>query len=233
MGAEFRGKGINVALGPMMNMGRVAAGGRNWEGFGADPFLTGVSASLTITGIQSNGVIACAKHYLTNEQEHFRGGSGGGEDSQSYSSDLSDRTLHEVYAWPFAESVRAGVGSVMCAYNRVNGTYACENSKLINGLLKEELGFKGFLLSDWAAIQGGRASALGGADMDMPGFVGYGIGDQDQEDPAEATNSFWGRALGDMVRNGTVEEWRVDDMVTRTMGAFFMMGQDEGYPAVK
>lgn len=139
MGAEHRGKGVNVQLGPMMNLGRDAAAGRNWEGFGADPFLAGVASALTIQGIQSQGVIACAKHYIGNEQEHFRSGSGGGENSVSYSSDIDDRTLHEVYAWPFAESIKAGVGSVMCAYNRVNGTYACENSKIINGIAKEEV----------------------------------------------------------------------------------------------
>jgi hypothetical protein len=78
------------------------------------PFLAGVSAYETITGIQSTGVIACAKHYIANEQEHFRGGSG----ATASSSNVNDRTMHEVYMWPFAESVRAGVGSVMCAYNR-------------------------------------------------------------------------------------------------------------------
>jgi beta-glucosidase-like glycosyl hydrolase len=111
MGQEFRGKGVNVALGPMMNMGRVAAGGRNWEGFGADPFLTGVSAAQTVKGIQDAGVIACAKHFVGNEQEHFRGGSLAG---QVESSDIDDKTMHELYLWPFAESVQAGVASTMC-----------------------------------------------------------------------------------------------------------------------
>ena len=113
MGQEFRGKGVNVALGPMMNMGRVAAGGRNWEGFGADPFLSGVGAAQTVKGIQDAGVIACAKHYIANEQEHFRG-----QDlvPQIESSDLTDKTFHEVYMWPFAESVQAGVASTMYVF---------------------------------------------------------------------------------------------------------------------
>lgn len=76
-----------------MNMGRVAAGGRNWEGFGAEPFLTGVCASETIKGIQSKGVIACAKHFVGNEQEHYRGGSG----ATASSSNIDDRTMHEIY----------------------------------------------------------------------------------------------------------------------------------------
>jgi beta-glucosidase len=113
MGQEFRGKGVNVALGPMMNMGRDAAGGRNWEGFGADPFLTGVGAAQTIMGIQDAGVIACAKHFIGNEQEHFRGGSLA---SQIESSNIDDKTMHELYLWPFAESVQAGVASTMFVF---------------------------------------------------------------------------------------------------------------------
>ncbi|KAF8486551.1 glycoside hydrolase superfamily [Gautieria morchelliformis] len=228
MGAEHRGKGVNVALGPMTNMGRVAAGGRNWEGFGGDPFLSGVATAETIAGYQSQGVIACVKHYIANEQEHMRGGS---EAAQIYSSDLDDRTLHEVYAWPFAEAVKAGVGSVMCSYNKINQTQACQNSKIINGVLKEELDFQGFVLSDWAAMINGVQPALAGVDMNMPGFKSYNFGTSDPN-PDTSINSWWGSALIESVNNGSVPEWRVDDMVTRSMAAFFKMGQDAGYPAV-
>ncbi|EEB95818.1 hypothetical protein MPER_05155, partial [Moniliophthora perniciosa FA553] len=107
MGQEHVGKGVNIALGPMMNMGRVAQGGRNWEGFGADPYLTGESAYETILGMQQAGVQACAKHYIFNEQEHKR---------TTTSSDVDDRTAHEIYAHPFLRSVQAGVASVMCSY---------------------------------------------------------------------------------------------------------------------
>lgn len=89
----------------------------------------------TIQGIQSRGVIACAKHYILNEQEHFR---------SSVDVRIDDRTLHELYLWPFADAVRAGVGSVMCSYNKINGTHACENSWTSNYLLKNELAFQGF-----------------------------------------------------------------------------------------
>lgn len=91
----------------MMNVARNAAGGRNWEGAGADPFLQGVHAVANIKGIQSQGVIACAKHYALNEQEHYRGGGL----AIASSSNADDRTFHEVYLWPFAASVKAGVGS--------------------------------------------------------------------------------------------------------------------------
>lgn len=121
-----------------MNLARSAAAGRNWEGCGADPYMCGQAASQNIMGIQSQGVIACAKHYALNDQEHSRGGSGG----QAYSSNEDDRSFHEVQLWPFAESVKAGVASVMCAYNRVNQTEACENRHLLNDILKEELDFQ-------------------------------------------------------------------------------------------
>ncbi|KAJ6455924.1 beta-glucosidase [Mycena vitilis] len=229
MGQEHRGKGVNVALGPMTNMGRQAAAGRNWEGFGGDPFLSGVATAATIDGIQSVGVIATVKHYIGNEQEHFRGGS---EAAQIYSSNIDDRTLHELYLWPFAEAVKAGVAAAMCSYNKINQTQACQNSKLINGVLKEELGFQGFIMSDWAAMINGVQPALAGLDMNMPGFVGYGVGPQNDPDPATATNSWWGAALIDMVNNGSVPESRIDDMVIRSIAAWYKLGQDEGYPDV-
>ena len=141
MGSEFRGKGINVALGPVIGpLGRLPAAGRNWEGFGSDPYLQGIAAAGTIKGIQSAGVISTAKHFIGNEQEHFRLG------SNSISSNIDDRTLHEVYLWPFQDAVKAGVGAVMCSYNKVNNSGVCQNSWLQNGILKGELGFQGFIM---------------------------------------------------------------------------------------
>ena len=141
MGSEFRGKGVNVALGPVMGpLGRQQAAGRNWEGFGSDPYLQGIAAAETIKGIQSAGVVATAKHFIANEQEHFRQG------VNALSSNVDDRTLHEVYLWPFQNSVKAGVGAVMCAYNKINNSAACQNSWLQNGILKDELGFQGFIM---------------------------------------------------------------------------------------
>ncbi|KAJ7451239.1 glycoside hydrolase superfamily [Mycena galericulata] len=229
MGQEHRGKGVNVALGPMTNMGRAPEAGRNWEGYGGDPFLAGAATAATVEGYQSVGVIATVKHYIGNEQEHFRGGS---ESAQIYSSNIDDKTLHEVYLWPFAEAVKAGVGAVMCSYNKINQTQACQNSKLINGVLKEELGFQGFIMSDWSATINGVQPALAGLDMNMPGFVGYGIGPQNEPDPATATNSWWGAAIIEMVNNGSVPETRIDDMVTRTITSWYKMGQDSDYPDV-
>ncbi|KAK4166554.1 glycosyl hydrolase family 3 N terminal domain-containing protein [Cladorrhinum sp. PSN259] len=207
LGAEFKGKGVDVMLGPASGpLGRAPKGGRNWEGFGSDPFLAGVAMGETIKGIQEKGVIACAKHYVLNEQEHFRG---------SVDVRIRDRVMHEVYLWPFVDSVRAGVGSVMCSYNKVNGSWACENEWTGGYLLKKELGFKGFLMSDWGAQHTAFGSALaGGLDMAMPGD---GLG----APGGESYNGLWGGALTEAVLKGDVPEWRVDDMVMRIMRAYF------------
>ena len=127
IGEEFRGKGVHFALGPMMNIDRNARHGRNWEGFGADPYLSGENAFYYVQGLQDQGVVATAKHFICNEQETRR--SSDASNFAAYSANLNDKTIHEVYLWPFASSVAAGVGSVMCSYNRVNGTPACQNKR--------------------------------------------------------------------------------------------------------
>ncbi|KAI1331071.1 glycoside hydrolase family 3 protein [Xylariaceae sp. FL0255] len=215
MGAEHKGKGSNVQLGPVAGpLGRVPEGGRGWEGFSPDPYLTGVAMAETIQGIQSSGVIACAKHFIGNEQEHFRQTGSGFNISASISSNIDDKTMHELYLWPFSDAVRAGVGAVMCSYNQVNNSYACQNSKMLNGILKGELGFQGFVMSDWSAQHSGVSAALAGLDMTMPGDTGFDTG-----------LSFWGSNLTIAVLNGTIPQYRVDDMAMRIMAAFFKSGQ--------
>ncbi|KAI2787261.1 putative beta-glucosidase E [Penicillium oxalicum] len=216
LGQEARAKGVNILLGPSMGpLGMMPAGGRNWEGFGSDPVLQGVAAAETIRGIQRNGVMATAKHWLMNEQEHFRQ-VGEWDSENAISSNVDDRTLHEVFAWPFAESVRADVASVMCSYQKVNNSFACENSKLLNGILKDELGFQGFVQSDWLAQRSGVQSALSGLDMSMPG------------DGAkwEDGDSFWGQRLTQAALNTSVPMERLNDMVTRVVAAWYHFRQD-------
>ncbi|KAK2464117.1 hypothetical protein APHAL10511_003865 [Amanita phalloides] len=167
MGQEHVGKGVNIALGPMMNMGRVAQGGRNWEGFGADPFLAGEAAYETILGMQQAGIQACAKHLINNEQEHNR---------TMESSNVDDRTIqHEIYTQPFMKSIMAGLTSIMCSYNQINNTYACENDKVMNDIVKREFGFQGFIMSDWSATRS-TLSAIAGLDMTMPGDLTFNSG---------------------------------------------------------
>ena len=217
LGLEHRLKGINVLLGPSMGpLGRMPAGGRNWEGFGSDPVLQGIASAQTIKGIQDEGVIATAKHYVANEQEHFRQANEW-MTPHAISSNIDDRTLHEVYLWPFADSIRVGVASVMCSYNLFNNSYACGNSKLLNGILKDELGFQGFMQSDWLAQRSGVASALAGLDMTMPGDgLNWMNGD-----------SLFGPVLTRSVLNGSLPMERLDDMVTRVVAAWYQLGQDD------
>ncbi|KAJ5972930.1 Glycoside hydrolase superfamily [Penicillium vulpinum] len=220
LGEEARLKGVNVILGPSMGpLGMMPAGGRNWEGFGSDPVLQGVGAAETIRGIQRNGVMATAKHFIGNEQEHFRQAFDWGTPT-ALSSNIDDRALHEVFAWPFAESVRADVASVMCSYQMVNNSYACENSKLINGLLKDELGFQGFVQSDWLAQHTGVHSAIGGLDMSMPG---------DGLHWADGI-PLWGSELTRAALNTSVPMERLNDMVTRIVAAWYHLGQDSWEP---
>ncbi|KAK7693727.1 hypothetical protein QCA50_003299 [Cerrena zonata] len=211
MGEEHKGKGVNIALGPMMNLGRVAQAGRNWEGFGADPFLAGEAAYETILGMQQGGVQATAKHFVNNDQEHKRTMS---------SSNVDDRTQHEIYAHPFLRSVQAGVASVMCSYNLINDTFACENDKMLNDVLKREFGFQGYVMTDWSA-QHSTESAVAGLDMSMPGDITF-----------NSNTSYWGQNLTNFVQNGTIQESRVDDMVTRILASWYFLGQDKGYPSV-
>ncbi|KAF2114535.1 beta-glucosidase [Lophiotrema nucula] len=218
MGTEHRKKGVDVQLGPVVGpLGRNPKGGRNWEGFSPDPVLSGIAVAETVRGIQDAGVIACTKHYILNEQEHFRS-PGDFEDFGSVdaiSSNVDDKTLHELYLWPFADAVRAGTGSIMCSYNKANNSQVCQNSHLQNYLLKGELGFQGFIMSDWSAQHSGVASTFAGLDMTMPGDTAFDSG-----------MSFWGPNLTLSVLNGTVPEWRVDDMAVRIMAAYYFVGRD-------
>jgi beta-glucosidase len=139
------------------------------------------------------------------------------------SSNLDDRTMHELYLWPFANAVKAKAASFMCSYQRINGSYGCQNSKAQNGLLKGELGFQGYVMSDWGATHSGLASIDAGLDMNMPGGLGsYG---QNFGNP-----SFFGGNVTNGVKNGSLT--RADDMVLRIMTPYFLLNQDKDFPSV-
>ena len=161
-GAEKKAKGANVSLSPTMQIIRDPRGGRNFESFSEDPFLSAQLAASAVTGIQSNNIIATAKHYLNNDHETNR---------DTITVNVDDRTQHEVYLAPFKAAVEAGVGAFMCSYNKVatpTGTdWACENSYVLKTLLKGELGFRGFVLSDWGATHSGAKAANAGLDVEM------------------------------------------------------------------
>ncbi|WVQ97414.1 hypothetical protein IAU59_004527 [Kwoniella sp. CBS 9459] len=212
MGQEFKGKGAHIHLGPMTNMGRVSAGGRNWEGFGGDPYLSGWATEMTVRGVQDAGVQACVKHFIGNEQERNR---------TTSTSQIDDRTFREIYSHPFLRAIQADVASVMCSYNLLNGSWACQNSEILNGVLKTDFGFQGYVMSDWNAQHSGVLSANSGLDMTMPGDI-----------EQKSLTSYWGRNLTEAVKNGSVTEDRLDDMAQRIMAAYFLLGQEQEYPPV-
>ncbi|KKK12894.1 hypothetical protein ARAM_007475 [Aspergillus rambellii] len=221
---EFRAKGSHVLLGPVPGpLGRNPLGGRNWEGFGPDPYLSGVATALTVRGIQAKGVQACTKHYIGNEQETQRSNTViDGENVEAVSINMDDRTLHELYLWPFADAVRAGTASIMCSYNRLNGTYACEHPGILNDILKNELGFDGYVMSDWFATHSGAKSINAGLDMTQPGPLNL----------SDSTGDYFGHNLVNYVQNGTVSSDRIDDMVRRILTPYFYLHQDEDFPTV-
>ncbi|KAG0156023.1 hypothetical protein PDIDSM_3199 [Penicillium digitatum] len=213
MGQEFKAKGAHIALSPVAGpLGRSAYAGRNWEGFAADPYLTGVAMERTIRGHQDAGVQATAKHFIGNEQETQRNptynpnGTVTDVIQEAVSSNIDDRTMHELYLWPFANGSALRL-LALCA------------------LTNEELGFQGYVMSDWGGTHSGVASIEGGLDMNMPGGLGpYGL--------VPEAGSFFGKNVTLAVNNGTVDQSRVDDMIVRIMTPYYWLGQDKDYPEV-
>jgi beta-glucosidase len=164
IGGEDRAMGIDVSLQPFINIDRDLEFGRGYNTFGEDPFLTGEIGASEVKGIQSQHVMAQAKHYI-------------GYDSDATNIWIDDQTLHEVYTAPFDAAVRAGVASLMCSYNKINGTSACGNESTLTKILRNEMDFKGFVTSDWGATHG-VTFINAGLDLEMPG-----------EPPLNATSS--------------------------------------------
>jgi beta-glucosidase len=210
LGAEHAGKGNDVALAPTMNILRVPGWGRAFETFSEDPELAGEIGAAEIRGIQSQGVIADAKHFAANNQE---------TDRQTVNAVIDERTLREIYTAQFQKAVRqGGVRSVMCAYNRVNGPYACENAHLLRDILKRDWGFDGFVVSDWFATHSTVAAANAGLDLEMPG------GNTLLGRPSPFPEHF-GEDLKAAVQAGQVPQARLDDMVGRILTARIAEGQ--------
>ncbi len=160
LGRETRAKGKSVLLAPCVNLQRTPQGGRNFESFGEDPWLASRIATSYIRGVQSEGVAATVKHFAINNQETER---------MTVSVEVSERALHELYFPAFKAAVQeAGVLAVMCSYNRIGGTYACEHPGLLGDTLKQRWGFEGLVMSDWGATHSTAAAASAGLDLEMP-----------------------------------------------------------------
>ncbi|HBB05356.1 MAG TPA: glycosyl hydrolase, partial [Firmicutes bacterium] len=160
IGEEARYYGIDVVLGPGTNIKRNPLAGRNFEYFSEDPILSGMLAAAMVRGIQQGGTAACVKHFLANNRE---------ENRFSYSSEMDDRTLRDLYARVFEITIREGKPKVlMTAYNRFRGTHCAENEYLYN-LLRKDLGFGGVVVSDWGGVDYRVKAVRAGMDIDMPG----------------------------------------------------------------
>ncbi len=160
VGSDARARGVGIMLGPAVNIIRVPQNGRNFEYLSEDPFLAGAMASQIVTGIQSQGVVATVKHFAANNQETERG---------TIDARVGERALREIYLPAFRAAVERGhAWAVMCAYNRLNGTYCSANDWLNNRVLKADWGFRGVLMSDWGAAHDTLGAANGGLDLEMP-----------------------------------------------------------------
>lgn len=206
IGADGRALGQDVMLEPFINIDRDTTFSRGFNTFGEDPLLTSAMGAATITGIQSQGVMAQAKHFIAYD---------GGNNVE-----VDQQTLHEIYLAPFAAAVNAGVSSIMCSYNVINGEQACGNSSTLTGILRNELGFTGFVTSDWGANHS-TTYLNQGLDMEMPGGggpTGTGI-----------PSYFDINSLTQAVHNGTIQVARVDQAVGRILTQYDKFGLLTGH----
>jgi beta-glucosidase len=202
LGQEVKSKGAQILLGPTINLHRTPLGGRNFECFSEDPYLTGELAIAFVKGVQSEGVGACVKHFVCNESEYQR---------HFISSDVDERTLRELYLLPFEMAINeAKPWSVMSSYNRINGVFASSNEYLLRDVLKGEWNFDGLVVSDWGAALETAENAVGGLDLEMPG-------------PTRTR----GDALVKAVQEGSVSEALIDDSVRRILDVMVRAGKFE------
>jgi beta-glucosidase len=192
LGEEGKTMGVELLLGPGINMKRTPLGGRNFEYYSEDPCLSGELGAAFVNGLQSRGVGASVKHFACNNQEY---------EKMVTSSEVDERTLREIYLSAFERIVKkADPWTIMCSYNLLNGTYASENEHLLGDILREEWGYDGVVLSDWTAVNDRIRGLNAGLDLEMPG-------------PAE----YNAKAIAEAVRRGTLPEAKLDASVRRIL----------------
>ena len=202
IGSEARASGFNVMLAGGVDLARDPRNGRNFEYGGEDPLLAGTIVGSEIAGIQSNHIISTTKHYALNDLETGRKG----HDAQI---DPAAARMSDLLAFQFAIE-RGDPGSVMCAYNKVNGDFACENDWLLNQVLKGDFGFRGYVMSDWGAVHSTEKAATNGLDQQS----GWPFDDK----------PYFGELLKSAVEAGRVPKVRLDDMATRVVRALYATG---------
>ena len=202
IGAQARAYGFNVMLAGGVNLLREPRSGRNFEYGGEDPLLAGRIVGAQIKGIQSNGVISTLKHFALNDQETNR---------TTVNVKIDDRTarMADLLALQIAKE-EGNPGAVMCSYNRINGVHSCENSYLLNEVLKQDWGFKGWVMSDWGAVHSTVPAANAG--LDQQSGMPFDLAD------------YFGTPLKEAVLNGWVPQARLDDMVRRILHSMFEHG---------
>ncbi|MFP6639024.1 MAG: glycoside hydrolase family 3 C-terminal domain-containing protein, partial [Myxococcota bacterium] len=199
LGEEARTKLARVLLAPTINLHRSPLGGRDFECYSEDPLLSGRIAAAFVRGVQSQGVATTCKHFVANDAEFER---------RTIDSVLDQRTLREIYLVPFEIAVKEG-GSlgIMTAYNRVNGQYCSEHEELLSGILRNEWGFEGFVVTDWFSAGSTEDSSRAGLDLQMPG-----------------PGRYFGAALADAVRDGQVDAATLDGQVRRMLSVWNRLG---------
>ena len=199
IGRDAKALGQDVVLEPFVNMDRDTSWGRGFNTFGEDPVLTGQTGAAEITGIQSQGTMAQVKHYIAYDGAN--------------NVNIDEQTLHEIYLEPFADAIDAGVSSIMCSYNALNAMQACGNAQTLTQILRNELGFKGFVTSDWGANHS-TTYLNAGLDMEMPGGGFGGVIPQ----------YFSKSALHAAIDNGSIQESRVTEAVGRILYEYDQFG---------
>ncbi len=219
VGEEARYREKDVLLGPGVNIYRTPLNGRNFEYMGEDPYLSGSMAIPYIKALQKNGVAACIKHYILNDQEEFRG---------HVDVKVSDRALHEIYLKPFAMAIKeADPWSIMGSYNRYNGMHNTHNKFLINDILKKELGYKGANISDWGAAHDTKESALYGLDIEMGSYTN---GLTSEAKGFSYDDYYLGNAYYEMAQKGEVSEEVVNDKAARVLRLIFQTAMNTKKP---
>lgn len=214
LGEEARYRGKNILLGPGLNIMRTPLCGRNFEYMGEDPFLAGEMAVPYITGLQSNGVAACAKHFFLNNQEFKR---------SSVNVTVDDRTLYEIYLPAFEKAVKEGhVWSVMGAYNLYRNQYMCHNEVAINKILKGEWNFDGVLLSDWGGVHDTDEAIANGTDLEF----GTGTNGVDANTKNAYDHYYMAKPYLERLRSGQASQTQLDDKCRRILRLILRTGMD-------
>ena len=210
IGEECRAGEIAVLLGPGLNLYRISQNGRNFEYFGEDPFLIARIIENYVVGMQSTGTMATLKHFVANNTDYKR---------RTSNSVVDDRTLHEIYLPGFEAGIDAGVMAVMTAYNLVNGEYAGQSKEVITDLLRNDLGFKWLVMSDWWSVYDAEKVIKSGLDLDMPGEPRT-----EYPDYMKKPEFFLRNAAKPLLEEGKVKEEDIDRMVTNILTTEIAMG---------